>query len=232
MFEPSVSRTKEFMTALEFLFDDDYTRALDQLTRLRHDFAMEEHSVFEIDRWIAQALEGLGRKEEALELLLALERGITVEEYELSCHHYSLANLLVELGRVEDLIDYCRGITSFVPSGALGHLDWMLLYAECSKNPRPNSLMVDILVACAFRLGITFTVDDVADTDWSPMVRFFIKARDEANRRYATAWASIVTASPGPGIHILISNYINSEPSPFFRNLLKDALAEAAKTGR
>jgi hypothetical protein len=153
--------------------------ALKQLATLRQQYAGDPYSQVQIDRWIARALVRTGRNEEAHALLEQLRPQLHTFQFDLAQHHHEVIQLMQVLGKTGELQSYCEKIGGhFCTNDALGHLDWMLLYASLAERVRPTEFMYTALAVCAIQLGLVVPPRGIADTDLRLLLERCVELRN------------------------------------------------------
>lgn len=232
MMDAPVLRTPSFREALNFFHRNEFGEALDRLYQMRHQYADDQNSRVEIDQYIAWTLEGMGKTEEALALLLNLQPQLFHLQHDLSLHYFSLVSLLQKLKRQEQLQTFCQGINDpYKPEDALGHLDWILRYAESGNDPEPTEFMRGILILCASRLGLGLLPEGLVGDGFRSTVRDYCIARDEANNRYGSFWHEhrrlAASNAPQAELHEHVRLFIASEPTPVFQEIARGFYTES-----
>jgi len=181
----------------------------------------------EVSRLYAQALEGLGRHQEAVALLLALEPTLIHFRYAMDVHYHLVVSLLQKLMRREDLQAYCKAISSKCDiESALYHLDWILIFAESSDDQEPTEFMRAVLLLCAAALGMEAPPSNPKGEAFRYTVGLYCLARDQANRRFEAFRLErmdlVANSSSETVLNEHVKLYFQTEATPFFRKIARE----------
>lgn len=229
MFGASVLKSESMRSVIAELTSGRPDQALVRLDKLKDVYTADPHSRVEIDRWRARALTAAGRHEEALRLLVDLDPSVDAFNYDSSVYCDEITAVFVALGRYDDLMQWCNGISGSIRTNdALGHLDWILRYSEGAGSPRPTYFMYLVLCICAIQLGITPPPVDSVHNSFQGFVRQLIQIREQANRRFGEfhgVLSELVAKGGNPeDIRLIVDDYIRSEGCPLFQEHAREAI--------
>jgi hypothetical protein len=219
--DTAVLGSTHFLDAVRQSTQGDYQAALASFSRLRSEYADDEHSLVEISRWEALMLGKMGKQHEALQLLFAIRPYLLEHNSDLSEFHTSVAQLLYESGDLLQLRQYCDSIST--SSGSpLGHLEWLTLYLTVCKPESISPEVTRTVAECETQLGI-HSISHITPSSIAAIVQNCIVLRDEGNARYANFYAQYIsigsTEHERTARFNCVHNYISSEPIPLYRQL-------------
>jgi hypothetical protein len=231
--DAAVLRTSSFHDVVRQIDKSQFPDSLSLLLALRSQFESDALSAVEIDRWVAKVYFKMGKSEDALVLLKALEPRLRHLHFEMSIHYLAMVDVLQVQGGCNAIQKYCAGIGGELEARhALDHLDWISRYADLCPESPPTDFMHTVLLVCLSQLGLNIPTSKTTPCEFRGLLTECIAARDRANLRFAAFWDALEAHRPTDTQRTptmdLIADFIQQEPCPLFRELAGGAVIKTS----